>query len=58
MDALFAQFQKLPIDKSLISLEPGSIEVSYFCYPVNAVPIGFEGCTCTRWPKTSPIFSG
>ena len=44
MDALFAQFQKLPIDKSLISLEPGSIEVSYFCYPVNAVPIGFEGC--------------
>ena len=44
MDALFAQFQKFPIDKSLISLEPGSIEVSYFCYPVNAVPIGFEGC--------------
>ena len=43
MDTLFAQFQQLPIDKSLISLEPGSIEVPYFCYPVSAVPIGFEG---------------
>ena len=43
MDALFLQFQQLPIDKSLISLEPGSIEFPYFCYPVNAVPIGFEG---------------
>ena len=43
MDTLFAQFQKLPIDKSLLSLESGSIEFPYFCYPVNAVPIGFEG---------------
>ena len=43
MDALFSQFQQLPIDKSLISLEPGSIEVPFFCYPVNALPIGFEG---------------
>ena len=68
MDALFLQFQQLPIDKSLISLEPGSIEFPYFCYPVNAVPIGFEGgilyCFlpeyggCIRWPKPSPIFSG
>ena len=43
MDTMFAQFQKLPIDTSLLSLESGSIEFPYFCCPVNAVPIGFEG---------------
>ena len=33
-----------PIDKGLFCLEHGDITVPYFCYPVNAEPIGFEGC--------------
>ena len=34
----------LPIDKGLLCLEYGDIAEPYFCYPVNAKPIGFEGC--------------
>ena len=33
-----------PIDKELLCLEHGEITEPYFCYPVNAEPIGFEGC--------------
>ena len=38
MDALFLQFQQLPIDKSLISLEPGSIEGPILLLPGQRRP--------------------
>ncbi len=41
---LFEKYRKLNIDGSLISLEYAQIEYPYFCYPVNAKVIGFEGC--------------
>lgn len=44
MESLFQKFKSLCIDRSLISLEDGDLSASYFCYPVNAKVIGFEGC--------------
>lgn len=43
MSTLFEQYQQLPIDGSLLALTPGEITVPYYCYPLDAVPIGFEG---------------
>lgn len=46
---LFERFCELrnnsEVDFAAISLEDGSIsDPPYFCYPVDAEPIGFEGC--------------
>lgn len=43
MTTLFDQYQQLPLDGSLLALAPGEITTPYYCYPVGAVPIGFEG---------------
>ena len=38
-------FADLPREvRAQLSLEPGTLEDPYYCYPVNARPIGFEGC--------------
>lgn len=42
--SLFHEYRKLNIDGSLISLKYAEIEYPYFCYPVDAKVIGFEGC--------------
>ncbi len=44
MRAFYEKYVALPIDKGLLCLERGDITVPYFCYPVNAEPIGLEGC--------------
>jgi len=44
MGAVYEKYMALPIDKGLFCLEHGDITTPYFCYPVNAKPIGFEGC--------------
>lgn len=45
MLSIYERFNALSIDRSLLCLEYGEIgESPYFCYPVNAQPIGFEGC--------------
>lgn len=44
MGTIYEKYMALPIDKSLLCLEHGEITYPYFCYPVNAKPIGFEGC--------------
>lgn len=45
MHSLFEKYRSLPINGSSISLEPPASQPDpYFCYPANAVPIGFEGC--------------
>lgn len=44
MSSAYKKYMALSIDKGLLCLEQGDITTSYFCYPVNAVPIGFEGC--------------
>lgn len=44
MDAAYKKYMSLPIDGSLLSLEKDDLTYMYFCYPVNAIPIGFEGC--------------
>lgn len=41
---LFERYRKLNIKGSLISLEAAEMNVPFFCYPVNAEVIGFEGC--------------
>lgn len=43
MKTIYEKYTAFPIDKGLLSLEPGDIADPYFCYPVNAKPIGFEG---------------
>ena len=43
MSSLFKEFKSLPIQSELISLEQDEV-VPFFCYPVNAKPIGVEGC--------------
>ena len=37
-------YKNLGIEKSLLCLEPGEITVPFFCYPIGARVIGFEGC--------------
>ena len=44
MGIVYEKYMALSIDKGLLGLEPGVITTPYFCYPVNAEPIGFEGC--------------
>lgn len=45
MSTIYEKYKALPIDKALLCLEEGTItQPPYFCYPVNAEPIGFEGC--------------
>ena len=44
METIYEKYMALPIDKGLLCLEYGDIAEPYFCYPVNAKPIGFEGC--------------
>ena len=44
METIYEKYMALPIDKGLLCLEYGDIADPYFCYPVNANPIGFEGC--------------
>ncbi len=40
---IYDNYKQLSVDGSLICLESGEITEPYFCYPVNAEPIGFEG---------------
>ncbi len=44
MDSLYEKFRSLQIDSALLCLEqvPENLE-PYFCYPINARPIGMEG---------------
>ena len=44
METIYEKYMALPIDKGSLCLEYGDIADPYFCYPVNAKPIGFEGC--------------
>lgn len=44
MRTIYEKYKVLPIDKGLLCLEHRDITPSNFCYPVNAEPIGFEGC--------------
>ena len=44
MNTVYEEYRASPIDKGLLCLEHGEITTPYFCYPVNAEPIGFEGC--------------
>ena len=44
METIYETYLSLPIDKGLFCLAHGDITAPYFCYPVNAKPIGFEGC--------------
>lgn len=41
---LFEQYRNMNIDGSLIGLGYSEITAPFFCYPVNAEVIGFEGC--------------
>lgn len=43
MKTVYEKYMALPIDKGLFCLGYGDITTPYFCYPVNAKPIGFEG---------------
>lgn len=44
MNIDFEQYKALDIDGRLISLEHAEEIAPYFCYPINAEAIGFEGC--------------
>ena len=44
MKTIYEKYMASPIDKELLCLEHGEITEPYFCYPVNAEPIGFDGC--------------
>ena len=44
MSAAYEKYMALPIDKGLLCLKQEDIATPYFCYPVNAEPIGVEGC--------------
>ena len=44
MKTIYEKYMASPIDKELLCLEHGEITEPYFCYPVNAEPIGLEGC--------------
>ena len=43
MGMLFERYKELNINGSLICLEQVGDSCSYFCYPINAKAIGFEG---------------
>ena len=42
METIYETYLSLPIDKGLLCLAHGDITAPYFCYPVNAKPIGFN----------------
>lgn len=44
MGAVYEKYMASSIDKGLLGLEHREVTTPYFCYPVNAEPIGFEGC--------------
>lgn len=44
MNSLFEKYKSLHIKGELICLEQREDITPYYCYPVNAKPIGFEGC--------------
>ena len=44
MECSYIKYKKLDIDGSLISLESAENMYPYWCYPLNAIPIGLEGC--------------
>lgn len=44
MELIYETYAALPINKDLICLEQRNLTDPYFCYPVHATPIGFEGC--------------
>lgn len=44
MKTIFEKYHGLDIDTSLIQLEKRKKFPVYYCYPVNAKPIGCEGC--------------
>ena len=58
METIYEKYMALPIDKGSLCLEYGDIADPYFCYPVNAKPIGFEGCIlycfCLLYTSPSP----
>lgn len=43
MSTVYEKYLALPVDKGLFSLARGDMADPWFCYPVNAEPIGFEG---------------
>lgn len=44
MDNLYERYNGLAIDGALIALSSHENVPPYFCYPLNAQPIGYEGC--------------
>lgn len=44
MGTVYEAYRALPIDKGLFCLEAREMTTPYYCYPINAEPIGFEGC--------------
>lgn len=44
MNNLFEKYKSLSINGELICLKQQSVSEPYFCYPIGAKPIGFEGC--------------
>ena len=44
MDNLYERYNGLAIDGALIALSRQDNVTPYFCYPLNAQPIGYEGC--------------
>ena len=59
MKTLYDRYKKLDINGSFICLEKVKRNVSYFCYPTNAKPIGFEGCVmyCFIKPYGEMVFA-
>ena len=43
MKSAYEKYMASTVDKALFCLEHGDMTTPYFCYPVNAEPIGFEG---------------
>lgn len=44
MNSLYEKYKCLRIKGELIALEHQEEIVPFFCYPTNAIPIGFENC--------------
>lgn len=44
MECTYVEYKKLNLDGALISLESAESMYSYWCYPINAIPIDLEGC--------------
>lgn len=44
MSSLFEKYESLAVKGELICLERQNTIVPFFCYPIHAKPIGFEGC--------------